>query len=92
MIVVGAGKSAGDLATSIADVSSPVTMIQRTFYWRFPKVLGGIKFKDAVLNRYHESLLATYYKEPVEEWRNMPKEDEKMQKEIGNFVMELADT
>ena len=64
VLVIGYGKSACDVATSIAPIAASTRVVARHLLWKMPKKIGGVlNFKYLLLTRLGEGLFR--YLQPV---------------------------
>ena len=66
VVVVGYGKSACDVASSIADEAHSTTIVYRQAKWKVPKRILGINYKYLILSRFGEALTKLRYRNGAE--------------------------
>jgi dimethylaniline monooxygenase (N-oxide forming) len=64
--VVGFGKSACDVASSVAREAAETTIVYRQAKWKVPKRIMGINYKYIILSRFGEALTKLRYRTGVE--------------------------
>lgn len=64
--VVGFGKSACDIAASIAAETAQTYLIYRQAKWKVPKLIKGINYKYVILTRFGEALTKLRYRNVAE--------------------------
>ncbi len=66
VVVVGFGKSACDVAASLAEQAASTHLVFRQAKWKVPKRILGINYKYFILSRFGEALTKLRYHTPSE--------------------------
>jgi dimethylaniline monooxygenase (N-oxide forming) len=66
VVVVGYGKSACDVAASLAATAAETTVVYRQARWKVPKRIMGVNYKYFILSRFGEALSKLHYRTGVE--------------------------